>query len=51
MGELTKESIVNSAQQGLAEDAVDLAVFEARDNEPLVSYEAVMKGLKVSGRL
>ena len=39
------------ALQGLAEDAADLAAFEERINEPLVSYEAVLKGLKACGRL
>lgn len=44
--------IVNAAvQQSLSEDAEDLAAFEDRVNEPLVSYEAVLKGLKASGRL
>ena len=51
MGQLTKESTVYSAQQGLAEDAADLAAFEKRIKEPLVSYETVLKGLKASGRL
>lgn len=44
--------IVNAAvQQTLFEDAADLAAFEDRVNEPLVSYETVLKGLKASGRL
>lgn len=44
--------IVNAAvQQILSEDAADLAAFEDRVNEPLVSYETVLKGLKASGRL
>ena len=44
--------IVNAAgQQALSEDADDLAAFAERVNEPLVSYEAVLKGLKTSGRL
>lgn len=44
--------IVNDAMvQALAEDAEDLAAFEERVNEPLVSYEAVLKELKASGRL
>jgi hypothetical protein len=38
-------------QQTLFEDAADLAAFEDRVNEPLVSYETVLKGLKASGRL
>ena len=44
--------IVNAAvQQTLSEDAEDLAAFEERINEPLVSYETVLKELKASGRL
>lgn len=44
--------IVNEAiRHALAEDAEDLAVFEARVNEPLVSYETVLKELKANGRL
>jgi predicted transcriptional regulator len=44
--------IVNEAvQQALAEDAEDLAAFAERVNEPLVSYETVLKELKADGRL
>ena len=44
--------IVNDAiHQALSEDAEDLAAFEERVNEPLVSYEAVLKELKANGRL
>jgi predicted transcriptional regulator len=44
--------IVNDAMiQALAEDAEDLAAFEERINDPLVSYEAVLKELKADGRL
>lgn len=44
--------IVNEAVRStLAEDAEDLAFFEARVNEPLVSYEALLKELKSNGRL
>ena len=44
--------VVNDAvRQSLAEDAEDLAAFEERINEPLVSYEAVLKELKANGRL
>jgi predicted transcriptional regulator len=44
--------IVNDAiQHALFEDAEDLAAFEERVNEPLVSYEAVLKELKANGRL
>ena len=44
--------IVNDAvRTTLAEDAEDLAAFEERINEPLVSYEDVLKELKADGRL
>ena len=44
--------IVNEAvQQALAEDAEDLAAFAERVNEPLVSYETVLKELKADGRI
>ncbi len=44
--------VVNDVvHRALAEDAEDLAAFEERVNEPLVSYEAVLKELKTNGRL
>ena len=44
--------VVNDAvRNSLAEDAEDLAAFEERINEPLVSYEDVLKELKANGRL
>lgn len=44
--------IINDAiRHELAEDAEDLAAFEERVNEPLVSYEAILKELKANGRL
>ena len=44
--------IVNEAvKQALAEDAEDLAAFEARTNEPLVSFENMLKELKKDGRI
>ncbi len=44
--------LVNDAvRQALLEDAEDLAAFEERVNEPLVSYEAMVKRLKKDGRL
>ncbi len=44
--------LVNGAvRAALAEDAEDLAAFEMRDGEPLVSYETMLKGLKADGRL
>ncbi len=44
--------IVNDAVRlSLAEDAEDLAAFEERVAEPLVTYEALLKELKADGRL
>jgi len=44
--------VVNDVvHRALAEDAEDLAAFDERVNEPLVSYEAVLKELKANGRL
>ena len=44
--------IVNVAvKQALAEDAEDLAAFEERANEPLVSFENMLKELKKDGRI
>jgi len=44
--------IINEAvKEALAEDAEDLAVFEERANEPLVSYERMVKRLKKDGRI
>ena len=44
--------IVNeSLKQALAEDADDLAAFDERAAEQLLSYEAFVKELKANGRL
>ena len=44
--------IVNEAvKQALAEDAEDLTAFEVRANEPLVSFENILKELKKDGRI
>ena len=44
--------IVNQAiKQALAEDAEDLAAFEERSKEPLVSFETMLKELKRDGRI
>jgi plasmid stability protein len=44
--------IVNEAvKQSLAEDAEDLAAFEERAGEPLVSFENMLKELKKDGRI
>jgi hypothetical protein len=44
--------IVNDAVRlTLSEDAEDLAAFDERINEPLVTYEALLKELKADGRI
>jgi hypothetical protein len=44
--------LVNSAvKEALAEDAEDLAAFEDRVNEPLLSYGEMVKRLKKDGRI
>jgi predicted transcriptional regulator len=47
MSELINEAI----REALAEDAEDLAAFEDRANEPLISYDAMIKRLKKDGRI
>ena len=44
--------LVNKAvRQALQEDQEDLASFEARVNEPLISYEELLKDLKKHGKI
>ena len=44
--------IINEAvKEALAEDAEDLAVFDERHDEPLISYEEMIKRLKKDGRI
>ena len=44
--------LVNDALRvSLAEDAEDLEAFEARANDPLISYEEMVKRLKADGRI
>jgi hypothetical protein len=44
--------IINEAlKEALAEDAEDLAAFEERADEPLISYEQMVKKLRDDGRL
>ncbi len=45
-------ALVNEAvRAALSEDAEDLAAFEQRLHEPLVSYEQMLKKLKKNGSL
>ena len=44
--------LVNSAvKEALAEDAEDLAAFDERADEPLISYDEMIKRLKNDGRI
>jgi hypothetical protein len=44
--------IINEAlRDALAEDAIDLAVFDERSDESLISYEQMVKRFKRDGRM
>ena len=44
--------LVNEAvRENIAEDAEDLAAFDERAHEPLISYEEMVKRLKKDGRI
>ncbi|MBN2516119.1 MAG: CopG family transcriptional regulator [Deltaproteobacteria bacterium] len=44
--------LVNDAiKESLAEDAEDIAAFEERVREPLISYETMIKRLKKDGKI
>ena len=44
--------LVNQAvKEALAEDAEDLAAFEERANEPMLSYDEMVRKLKNDGRI
>jgi predicted transcriptional regulator len=48
----TLSEIVNDAvRASLREDQEDLAAFEERVAEPVISYEALLKDLKAHGKL
>lgn len=47
MSELINEAV----KQAFAEDAEDFLAFEERANEPLISYEQMVKRLKEDGRI
>jgi hypothetical protein len=48
----TLSEIVNEAvRAALREDQEDLAAFEERVAEPVISYEALLKDLKANGKL
>jgi post-segregation antitoxin (ccd killing protein) len=41
----------NAIREALAEDAEDIAAFEQRAGEPLISYDEMVKRLKRDGRI
>ncbi len=43
--------INEAAREYLSEDAEDLAAFEDRLTEPLISYESMLKRLRENGRI
>lgn len=45
------ELVNDAVREALAEDADDLATFEERVKEPLVSYDEMVKRLKKDGRI
>jgi predicted transcriptional regulator len=45
------ELVNDAVREALTEDAEDLAAFEVRDREPLVSYEEMLKRLKKDDRI
>jgi predicted DNA-binding protein len=48
----TMSELVNEAvKEALAEDAEDLAAFDERAEEPLISYDEMVKRLKKDGRI
>jgi hypothetical protein len=50
--EYSISDLVNDAvARSLREDAIDLEAFEERRNEPLVSFETVVRKLKKDGRI
>jgi hypothetical protein len=50
--EYSVSDLVNKAvRQSLREDAEDLAAFDQRKNEKIVSFEDVVKKLKANGKL
>jgi hypothetical protein len=47
MSDLVNEAV----REALAEDAEDLAAFDERAKDPLISYEDMLKRLKKDGRI
>jgi len=45
------ELVNDAVRENLSEDAEDLAAFDERSGEPLVSYEDMLKRLQADGRI
>lgn len=45
------ELVNNAIKEALAEDAEDIAAFQERATEPLISYDEMVKRLKRDGRI
>ena len=45
------ELVNNAVREALSEDAEDIAAFEERAREPLISYDEMVKRLKRDGRI
>lgn len=45
------ELVNDAVRENLIEDAEDLAAFDERSTEPLVSYEDMLKRLRADGRI
>ena len=45
------ELVNHAIKEALAEDAEDIAAFEERAREPLISYDEMVKRLKRDGRI
>jgi hypothetical protein len=45
------ELINNAVKESLAEDFEDIDAFEERDQEPLISYDEMLKSLKKDGKI
>jgi hypothetical protein len=45
------ELVNDAVREALAEDAEDIAAFEDRVNEPVISYDEMIKRLKKDGRI
>ena len=50
--EYSVSALVNDAiKNALKEDAIDLEAFDERKNEPLLTFESVLKKLKKDGKI